>query len=139
MQIFKIKSGPENLPKSFRCLLQSISVIKKEFKIYLSKHSSNTYFCSPNNHQYGSPLVSHVQDFITSFLSALTLKPLIMSIFIFYISNKLNVLKSNLKESGYDSEKTAPLTDGTTHVSTHHTHPKLGRIFNATACSVNQP
>ena len=52
-------SGRESLPKCFRGRVWFISItsINRDYNIYVSKHSWNKIFCSPNNHQNGSSLV----------------------------------------------------------------------------------
>ena len=52
---FLPRFGPEILPMCFRFLVWFISIIEMDFNIYLSKHSWNTHFCSPNTHQDGKP------------------------------------------------------------------------------------
>ena len=65
------KMWPWSLPTCFRCLVWFICNMKRDCCMYLSKHSWNRNICSPNNHQYGRPLVTKDLIIFSQFFSCL--------------------------------------------------------------------
>ena len=61
-----------------------------EFNMYLSKHSWNTQFSSPNIHQDGSPQVSHV-----SYRSFSALKYIALLCYLFIENLLFKLLEKN--------------------------------------------